>query len=595
MHFQILTRSWVRSVALAATLAIPLTAATEEVQELSIGDVIRETEAGIVVVRVMSESGEAAGQGSGFVVDAEGGIATCYHVVNGAAKAEVSFSDGTKREVESIRQLDRDADLAVLKLKGGLPEKAKAIRLSGDAPPKEGTGVVAIGHPQGFNFTTTSGIVSAVRATKKLPAQTRRFLSAADDVLWVQSSAAISGGNSGGPLLNRQAEVVGVNAWVADGENLGFAVHVSRLRKLLATEQSPVALGAEESSKDVHNPLNQLQPRVQRLTEEFLRARQEFQILLADPKNRFRVKDISAKEDPAPRYARRFLELAKSKPGTLTSLQSLALALDLSQQPAMNDCIESACKALVAGHVEDRGLLAILPRLASKDHGSVPETFRAIIDKSPHRDLKGAALVFLAQNLNAKKPADEAEILGLLGRCKNEFADVQFGEQDLGTIAEQLMFKVQYLTVGKKAPDLEGKDVEGNSFKLSDFQGKVVLLDFFADWCPHCRRMYPHERTMVKKYADKPFALVGVNCESEETLRELVKTQAVTWRCWADGQGGPLATKWQVEAFPTIYLIDAEGVIREIISGAPDKKTIEKRIDDLLPKSPDEPKDDKAG
>ncbi|MCP4082427.1 MAG: TlpA family protein disulfide reductase [Planctomycetaceae bacterium] len=78
--------------------------------------------------------------------------------------------------------------------------------------------------------------------------------------------------------------------------------------------------------------------------------------------------------------------------------------------------------------------------------------------------------------------------------------------------------------------------------------------------------MYPHERSLVKQLAGKPFALIGVNSDGDrEKIRETVKEKNITWRSFwngPDGTQGPISTEWNVSGWPTIYVMDAEGVIR---------------------------------
>jgi peroxiredoxin len=77
--------------------------------------------------------------------------------------------------------------------------------------------------------------------------------------------------------------------------------------------------------------------------------------------------------------------------------------------------------------------------------------------------------------------------------------------------------------------------------------------------------MYPHERSLVKRLNDKPFALLGVNSDqNKDELKKVMEKEGITWRSWFDGgsTGGPIATKWNVHGWPTIYVIDAKGVIR---------------------------------
>ena len=77
--------------------------------------------------------------------------------------------------------------------------------------------------------------------------------------------------------------------------------------------------------------------------------------------------------------------------------------------------------------------------------------------------------------------------------------------------------------------------------------------------------MYPHERSLVNRLKDKPFVLLGINTgDQEATLRKLIKDGEITWPFWIDdtGKSGPITQQWSVEAFPTIYVLDAKGVIR---------------------------------
>ena len=77
--------------------------------------------------------------------------------------------------------------------------------------------------------------------------------------------------------------------------------------------------------------------------------------------------------------------------------------------------------------------------------------------------------------------------------------------------------------------------------------------------------MYPHERSLVKRLAGKPFALLGVNSDRDrETLKEVMAKEEITWRSWWDGGStrGPIAGQFNVSSWPTIYVLDAKGIIR---------------------------------
>ena len=77
--------------------------------------------------------------------------------------------------------------------------------------------------------------------------------------------------------------------------------------------------------------------------------------------------------------------------------------------------------------------------------------------------------------------------------------------------------------------------------------------------------MYPHERSLVKKMSDRPFALLGVNSDEDlDALKERMVEENITWRSWRNGgsTSGPISSKWNVSGWPTIYVIDHEGIIR---------------------------------
>lgn len=136
--------------------------------------------------------------------------------------------------------------------------------------------------------------------------------------------------------------------------------------------------------------------------------------------------------------------------------------------------------------------------------------------------------------------------------------------------------------VGLRAPDIEGTDAEGKPIRLSQFKGKIIALDFWGYWCPPCRSMIPHERELVEKLRDEPFVFVGVNTDARGHFQSERKKEPITWRNFMDGQRGPICRKYKIEAFPTILLIDANGVIRHKFVGVPPKGVLDKAIDELI-------------
>lgn len=164
---------------------------------------------------VYDKRGDALGLGSCFVYDTGNKLITNYHVIEGAYTAEVTFAEKTYR-VEKVLACDPEIDLAILQLeKGGLTPVTLC-----DRQHEVGAVVYALGNSKGLTSTFSDGMITT--ASREV-----------DGVNYVQHDAPISGGNSGGPLINAYGEVIGVNTWTyVDSQNLNFAIHLSELENL---------------------------------------------------------------------------------------------------------------------------------------------------------------------------------------------------------------------------------------------------------------------------------------------------------------------------------------------------------------------------
>jgi hypothetical protein len=97
--------------------------------------------------------------------------------------------------------------------------------------------------------------------------------------------------------------------------------------------------------------------------------------------------------------------------------------------------------------------------------------------------------------------------------------------------------------------------------------------------------MYEHERSLVKRLAGKPFALIGVNSDKNRAeLKKVLKQEKLTWRSFWNGGGtdGPISREWNVKGWPSLWVIDAEGVIRHKWQGSPGGPAMDKAVDKLL-------------
>ncbi len=175
------------------------------------------------VVRISSAVAQSAGTGTGIAIDDEGHILTNNHVINGAVKIEVRFSDGSTSPADLVGS-DPAKDLAVIKVTDPTVDLVPAD--FGDSDDlRVGDTVLALGHPFSLEGTLTQGIVSALDRTYATGGSTRPIRG------MIQTDAAVNPGNSGGPLLNCRGEVVGINSLLenptGDSVNVGVAFAVA--------------------------------------------------------------------------------------------------------------------------------------------------------------------------------------------------------------------------------------------------------------------------------------------------------------------------------------------------------------------------------
>jgi putative serine protease PepD len=203
---------------------------------LSVTEIAKSATPGVVEVDATSrqtssgpfgDSGSSQAEGTGFVYDSKGDIVTNEHVVDGASSVTVKLSDGSSYKATVVGS-DISSDLAVLHIDAPA-SKLHPLPLGDSSNVQVGQGVVAIGNPFGLDDTVTTGIVSAVD----------REIQAPDDTPIegaIQTDAAINHGNSGGPLLNMNGEVIGVTSQIQSdsggNDGVGFAIPSSTVKSV---------------------------------------------------------------------------------------------------------------------------------------------------------------------------------------------------------------------------------------------------------------------------------------------------------------------------------------------------------------------------
>jgi thiol-disulfide isomerase/thioredoxin len=293
-------------------------------------------------------------------------------------------------------------------------------------------------------------------------------------------------------------------------------------------------------------------------------------------------------------FADKFLAVAEKDPKGGASFEAAAwVVANAGETPAA----DKALAILLKEHVKSDKIGRACLQAAQKPSAVGTKLARAVLENGPNDTAKGQACYALAsilterseQAFQKKKPDESARLAAeaekLLELVQEKFADVTGLDGDtLGAQAKSDLYDLRNLAVGKTVPEIEGEDIDGKKFKLSDYRGKVVLVDFWGHWCGPCRAAYPHNRDLIKRLEDKPFVLLGVNSDDEkDTIKKAMAKEENTWRYWFDGgKRGPIAKKFNVQGWPTFYLIDHKGVIRMRSVGAPDHADLDKALEELL-------------
>ena len=173
-----------------------------------------------------------------------------------------------------------------------------------------------------------------------------------------------------------------------------------------------------------------------------------------------------------------------------------------------------------------------------------------------------------SQSAAAKAEHEFNEVIANYSDCLDlrELRSPQEEAPHLKKLAEENLFALKHLSLGNQAPEIEAEGVDGKKFKLSDSRGKICVLTFWASWCGPCMQLVPVERALAERMHGKSFAMIGVNGDAIlSDAKRAMEREQMTWPSFwngKEGPKGPIATAWNVHGWPTVFFLDAKGIIR---------------------------------
>jgi len=213
--------------AIVSVLSLSILVAAQATRpQMSIPAIAKAANGAIVSIIMSDKDGETVAEGTGFLIGSDGRILTNYHVIENGSSAIVKLPDGAFYVVDGVLASDKARDVAIIKAHGA---NFRTLTLGNSDNIEVGEEVVAIGNPLSLESTVSNGIVSAIRIAET---QGGKFL---------QITAPISHGSSGGPLFNKAGEVVGITAMgIEAGANLNFAIPINDAKRLLLAKSSTI-------------------------------------------------------------------------------------------------------------------------------------------------------------------------------------------------------------------------------------------------------------------------------------------------------------------------------------------------------------------
>ena len=330
----------------------------------------------------------------------------------------------------------------------------------------------------------------------------------------------------------------------------------------------------------------ELEVRYQLLCEQYTRAETDWsdqlRRLAAYPEQRA---DLIAKH-PVKEYWERFEALAKD--GEARGLLWLAGHADkmYTDQAEVGRRKAEIFRKLIDEHASESWGKEIPIAISLQRHWldlqGVDELLDSFAKKTQNREFAAEAIArsfALYMSLSVRGEGKE-RAAALSARLLKEYPDTEAGRTRFEQVSSQELGQF----ANQPASAVAGKDVDGAALDLAALRGKAVLLVFWSAADARTPAQIQAVREVLGRHAQDPFAVLGVTSDSDAAkFREFVKAKDVRWpSIWEGGRLGAIAQQYKVRALPTMFLIDAEGVIRSWWVGLTDTKALDSRVESMV-------------
>jgi thiol-disulfide isomerase/thioredoxin len=189
-----------------------------------------------------------------------------------------------------------------------------------------------------------------------------------------------------------------------------------------------------------------------------------------------------------------------------------------------------------------------------QSHYQLPKVFDPYIAGSKSKATTASLLLLKADTMS--------DILDIKWDVYNRLVE-QYSGTDAAKSAREKILKKKHLQPGDFFPDFVSKDSNGKKFQLTDLRGKVVVLEFWANWCPSCQRTIPVMQRVEKEFAGQPVEFIGINSDGDvPVVKELEAKYNMTHRNLVDGSpAGPISISYNIMAWPSFIVIGKDGKV----------------------------------